>query len=112
MKELTRTLGYQSSGKDVWQVQEWLGVPHNEDDLFDRKTGRAVKEFQQEHGLTVDGLVGRRETWPKLLEVFGTSEEPPVEDRPVDRSGSSVMFWFVAFVLAAGAMALFGLALG
>ena len=39
--------------------------------IFGNVTRRAVREFQAAHGLTVDGLVGERETLPALRRVEG-----------------------------------------
>ena len=37
--------------------------------VFDESTEKAVRRFQEDHGLDVDGVVGMGQTWPALLEV-------------------------------------------
>ena len=49
------TIGYK--GKDVKEVQRLLGLPQTGN--FDALTGAAVRQFQQQHKLPVDGQVGR-----------------------------------------------------
>ncbi len=39
------------------------------DGIFGPETEKAVRDFQQEYGLTVDGVMGRQ-TWRKLQEVY------------------------------------------
>lgn len=39
------------------------------DGIFGPNTEKAVRDFQQEYGLTVDGIMGR-DTWNKLQEVY------------------------------------------
>jgi peptidoglycan hydrolase-like protein with peptidoglycan-binding domain len=47
-------------------IQERSGVTP-QSGFFGPLTERAVRAFQQEHNLTVDGIVGR-DTWEKLME--------------------------------------------
>lgn len=77
--ELTRTLGHESSGKDVEQVQKWLLLEPT--GYFSKKTEKAVIKFQKAWDLTVDGLVGP-ETWGKMLDVFYEEPTPPQPDDP------------------------------
>ena len=55
-----------SSGKDVTQLQELLGI--NQDGIFGPNTEAALKTFQRDNGLTKDGqvIVGGGKTWLKL----------------------------------------------
>jgi hypothetical protein len=62
-----------SKGKDVERLQTMLikmsHLPEGEDDgKFGAKTALAVKKFQQEHNLRVDGIVGP-ETFGKFTEI-------------------------------------------
>ena len=45
-----------SKGPAVVAVQQALGIPA--DGIFGRQTKRAVKSFQANHGLEIDGIVG------------------------------------------------------
>ncbi|NJM63854.1 MAG: peptidoglycan-binding protein [Oscillatoriales cyanobacterium RU_3_3] len=48
-------------GEDVRQVQQALiaaGFDIEADGIFGKGTDRAVRQFQQQKGLTVDGIVG------------------------------------------------------
>ncbi|MBD1811700.1 peptidoglycan-binding protein [Microcoleus sp. FACHB-DQ6] len=48
-------------GEDVRQVQEALiaaGINVSADGVFGKDTDRAVRQFQQQKGLTADGVVG------------------------------------------------------
>ena len=55
-----------STGKYVEQLQEILGITIDGD--FGPKTEKAVKEYQEENDLVVDGIVGSA-TWTKLNEI-------------------------------------------
>ena len=48
-----------SKGEDVKHLQTLLGLDPADGD-FGPKTEKAVKEYQQSHGLTVDGIVGNK----------------------------------------------------
>lgn len=64
-----RTLHRGSTGSDVHAVQRLLNVAGaglRTDGIFGPATERAVIVYQREHGLAVDGVVGR-ETWTALL---------------------------------------------
>lgn len=71
---LTRNLKYVEGdlmrGEDVKQCQEQLlrkgYEPGTPDGVFGKKTLEAVKKFQGEHNLTVDGVVGQN-TWNALF---------------------------------------------
>ena len=68
-KQPDRVLKMGTSGKDVLWVQRILNrvskVKIAEDGIFGDKTLVAVKQFQKENNLTVDGIVGPN-TWKKL----------------------------------------------
>jgi peptidoglycan hydrolase-like protein with peptidoglycan-binding domain len=53
-------------GDDVKRLQKALNFPETEiDGVFGKKTDIAVREFQKNHGLNVDGKVGPA-TWAEL----------------------------------------------
>ena len=49
---------------DVKLLQQMLGI--TADGIFGIKTEQAVKDYQKQHNLTVDGIVGKN-TWNKLM---------------------------------------------
>jgi putative chitinase len=59
-------------GSDVTLLQESLSAlgynPGAADGIFGRGTESAVRAFQRDQGIGVDGIVGRGETWPGLLD--------------------------------------------
>lgn len=57
------TLRYDSAGEAVRELQKRLGVPAS--GWFGPKTRDAVRRFETENGLVVNGVVGRR-TWAHL----------------------------------------------
>ncbi|MBD5395835.1 MAG: hypothetical protein HDR71_16590 [Lachnospiraceae bacterium] len=63
------TIKYGSRGSDVTYLQQRLTAKGYSvgtiDGIFGIKTLEAVKAFQAENGLTVDGIVGPK-TWAKL----------------------------------------------
>lgn len=61
-----KTVKYRSTGNDVEQLQDLLGIPHNGEHEFDLATNEAVVAFQKDSGLVADGIVGYR-TWEALL---------------------------------------------
>lgn len=86
----TRNIELEMSGKDVVYVKESLlslgyypiSVTSIEDDVFDKDTVNAIKSFQEDRGLEVDGTINRS-TWraiekmmaPLLLEKQSPSKE-------------------------------------
>lgn len=69
--------GYLSEGEQVKTAQrllrelEYLGadmLPLDVDGIFGSNTDYAVRGFQEDRGLTADGIIGK-DTWSKLLEV-------------------------------------------
>jgi N-acetylmuramoyl-L-alanine amidase len=68
-----RTIGPGARGEDVRDVQSRLGglgyrIDPDEHGEFGQSTDRAVREFQQNRQLLVDGLVGE-DTWQVLVEA-------------------------------------------
>ena len=65
----------------VEKLQELLEIPA--DGIFGPITELAVKEFQKEHGLVVDGIVGNK-TWDALLATTDLSETYSYETEDID----------------------------
>ena len=69
-----RILHIGSQGADVMMLQQWLRIagfdPGPPDGAFGPLTASAVRDFQEAHGLTVDGLVGAN-TRGALAEALG-----------------------------------------
>ena len=64
------TIKYGSQGADVKTLQEYLnknGANLKVDGIFGNQTQSAVKNYQQQNGLSVDGIVGVN-TWSTLLD--------------------------------------------
>jgi peptidoglycan hydrolase-like protein with peptidoglycan-binding domain len=59
------TLRRGATGDFVKELQGKMGVPAN--GVFDAITEAAVRQFQRDHGLVPDGIVGPR-TWATLLQ--------------------------------------------
>ena len=58
---IARTLRRGMRGEDVKRIQRELGMPAAEQDgIFGPKTERAVRTFQQNSGIQVDGIIGRQ----------------------------------------------------
>lgn len=58
-----------SQGQSVKTLQQLLtavGYPLAADGIFGDRTEAAVKKFQKDNGLTVDGIVGPK-TWSTLI---------------------------------------------
>ena len=72
-----RILKVNTTGPDVARLQRLLGVPV--DGMFGRGTLRAVKRFQHEHGLLVDGQVGPKTRDAIAAEDRGTPGEQVVQ---------------------------------
>lgn len=70
------TIKYGSQGNDVRDLQNRLnanGYNLTADGIFGTNTLKAVKDYQQKNGLSVDGIVGNN-TWGKLLSDNNVSE--------------------------------------
>lgn len=96
------TLRRGNSGEYVKMMQEALtkaGIPTDTDGKFGKSTEASVKTFQQQNGLTADGICGQK-TWAKLAKYMPEPEpvEPPeepeapdwVDDDPVDNPEGAV----------------------
>jgi len=62
-------LQYNSRGEAVRALQTTLGLKER-DGWFGPVTRSAVKRFQAQHGLTVDGIVGPK-TWARIEQIYG-----------------------------------------
>jgi len=83
--EMYPTLRKGATGDDVRKLQELLnklGYGLVVDGVYGSGTVKAVKAFQTNNGLTVDGVAGPV-TWTKLAELT-SGEEPDVPDIPED----------------------------
>lgn len=73
------------SVREIQQALKDKGFdPGNIDGVWGRKTIAAVKKFQAEHGLDVDGIVGPRTT----AALFGSTAAAPVSDN------GSILPWY------------------
>lgn len=76
------TLRYDSAGDAVRALQKRLGVPAT--GWFGPDTQRAVRRFEAERGLVVNGVVGRR-TWAHLSGKTTAPKADAVASRPAGR---------------------------
>ena len=70
-------VSYGSKGSDVTELQKLLnknGANLTEDGIFGDQTKKAVQEYQQKNGLSVDGIVGNN-TWGALTKASSASTE-------------------------------------
>ena len=76
--EAAPTLKYGSQGGDVWDLQFRLKIIgyYNErmDGVYGYKTAQAVRKFQKDYGLKVDGVAGTQ-TWKTLKKVSVNANE-------------------------------------
>lgn len=63
------------------QLQQQGYSPGSLDGIYGRRTQAAVRAFQQDQGLTVDGIVGR-ETWTALDQIASAPSSEPIQARP------------------------------
>lgn len=86
-----RMLSYGSSGEDVKELQKALnkvGFSLDVDGKFGAKTQSAVKSYQKNRGLSVDGIVGNN-TWTSLY--GGVTNNNTNDMKPVISTGKSTM---------------------
>ena len=87
VKDNTPTLRRGNQGDEVADLQMLLdskyGYDLEVDGNFGKATGTAVKDFQKKHGLTADGVVGKK-TWAAL----GVS--PEIVNPPADNGNNEV----------------------
>ena len=58
---IARTLRSGMRGEDVRRIQREIGMPAaDQDGIFGPKTERAIRNFQQNAGIQVDGIVGQQ----------------------------------------------------
>ncbi len=66
-------------GDDVRLLQQTLSAlgynPGTADGIFGSRTEAAVRDFQRDQGIRADGIVGRGETWPGLLDAMSSRRE-------------------------------------
>lgn len=86
------TLRKGDSGEDVKRLQQALILlnylkPGEDDGAFGSKTEAAVRAFQKDHGLGVDGVCGPM-TWTALKKETGHNpDEPEAPEEPDDEPG-------------------------
>ena len=76
-REKRPTVRVGSQGDDVRFLQRVLladGAQIVVDGHFGPQTEHFVREFQRKHGLTIDGIVGTAQTWPKINQVADLHE--------------------------------------
>lgn len=83
--DTVKTLRKGDSGLTVKWLQELLLAAGHElgkaDGIFGAKTEAAVRAFQRDAGLVVDGIAGKK-TLAALTELDGVPEETPEDDEP------------------------------
>lgn len=97
-----KTIKIGARGEDVITLQRKLGL--TEDGVFGKDTDAAVRDWQNNHGLTVDGIVGNH-TWESLgvasssrmineiiLHCSATKEGVNVSSDSIDRSHKARKF--------------------
>lgn len=81
-------------GSSVRLVQESLTAlgynPGTADGIFGPKTEAAVRAFQSDQGITVDGIVGRGETWPNLAAELTQRQDQLLRDADAIGAGTPV----------------------
>lgn len=86
-----RMLSYGSSGEDVKELQKALnkvGFSLDVDGKFGAKTQSAVKSYQKNSGLSVDGIVGNN-TWTSLY--GGVTNNNTTDIKPAISTGENVI---------------------
>lgn len=85
------TLSNGGRGNDVRLLQQSLSAlgynPGTADGIFGDRTEAAVRAFQSDRGIGVDGIVGRGETWPGVLDAL-TSRRDGLIQAAADTPGS------------------------
>lgn len=95
MATYTRELHQGNKGDDVKLVQSKLielgYLKDKADGIFGKKTLAAVKAFQKDKGLTVDGEVGKK-TWNKLFPTSSSSTTSTTTSSTVDLKASGQQY--------------------
>jgi N-acetyl-anhydromuramyl-L-alanine amidase AmpD len=79
------------NGPNIRRLQEYLVTlgfnvgSHGTDGIFGRDTETAVRAFQEQQGLMVDGRVDSETTWPALMAAVEKVEENGTAARIIDR---------------------------
>ena len=94
------TLKKGSKGEDVKVLQRALGITDDGD--FGPGTEKAVKDFQKNHGLIVDGIVGNK-TWEIIL---SSSDEVIIDFQPIEKhitkaKGRNIKYLVIHFTAGA-----------
>lgn len=85
------TLRKGDRGDEVKQLQEMLvkcGYPLDTDGAFGSKTETAVKAFQNNAGITADGIVGPK-TWKEL--ELAANDDSPDDDEDIDEPEDDIL---------------------
>jgi hypothetical protein len=93
-----------SSGSDVTLCQERLnahGYPCAVDGYFGSQTESVTIQFQQNNGLTPDGIVGDK-TWSKLLEAVPSGPPFAADLDPLSLSMTYESCWYLGWDYATG----------
>lgn len=64
--------------------------PEGVDGIFGQHTQAAVMQFQQDHGLTVDGIVGPQTAQALSISLDGNQPAPAPDDGTAPQSSSSL----------------------
>jgi len=88
----TGTVSMNDRGETVRNIQEVLnnqGYTANPDGIFGKETDQAVKDFQNDKDLSVDGLVGPATKEELSIDTATDAEDLTITDAPVQQTSAS-----------------------
>lgn len=96
------TIKLGSNSKDTKRLQELLGI--TADGIFGSKTEEAVKEYQENHKLQVDGVVGPG-TWATLLCIDPEVLYKPISTHITKLGGRKIEYLVIHFTAGSSSAA-------